>query len=111
KAGSLGDRSRPSCFGEIRDRRLYRVSHDTFETYCREKWNMERAQAYRLMDSAGVVKNLSPMGDKPTSERQARPLTRLPAERQPEAWRHEKARRPRGRTGWKEKRAGRQFPA
>ena len=48
---------------------------------------MSRPQAYRLIDAAGVVKNLSPMGDtQPTSKRQVRPLTRLDLPQQREAW-------------------------
>ena len=39
---------------------------------------MERAHAYRLIDSAHVQEILSPIGDiQPTSESQTRPLTRL----------------------------------
>jgi|GEM_PF-4231926 len=47
---------------------------------------MQRAYAYRLMESSEVVRNLSPMGDIPQSERQARPLAKLPAEEQAPAW-------------------------
>jgi hypothetical protein len=68
----------------IRDGRLYREQHGTFEDYCRERWGMTNRHANRLIESAGVVANVGPMG--PKSERQARPLTRLPPEKQPEAW-------------------------
>ena len=47
---------------------------------------MERAHAYRLIDSAKVVANLSPIGDIPRTESQARPLTSLPPEAQPVVW-------------------------
>ena len=47
---------------------------------------MKRAHAYRLIESAGVMDNLSPIGDKPATESQARPLSKLPPEKQPEAW-------------------------
>lgn len=70
----------------IRDGRLYRSSHGTFEDYCRERWGFKKAHAYRLMESAQVVARLSPMGDVPQSERQARPLARLEPEEQHEAW-------------------------
>ncbi len=63
---------------EIRDARLYREHHGTFETYCRERWGFRRAHAYRLIQSARVAQTLSPMGDKgPASERQARQLAPL----------------------------------
>lgn len=73
----------------IRDGRLYRESHSTFEDYCRERWGWERAHAYRLMTGAETAARLSPIGDipQPTAETQVRPLTRLPAEDQPDAWR------------------------
>jgi hypothetical protein len=61
----------------IRDGRLYRANHATFEDYCRERWNISRPQAYRLLDAAGVAENLSPIGDKPTAESQARELATL----------------------------------
>ena len=70
----------------IRDGRLYRQSHGTFEEYCKERWGMSRPRAYQLIDSAAVIENLSTMVDKPTTERQARPLTKLPPADQPEAW-------------------------
>jgi len=48
---------------------------------------MERRHAYRLMDAAQAVENVS-LGTQilPTSERQARPLTKLEPELQPVAW-------------------------
>jgi len=73
------------ALAEIRDRRLYRIEHKTFEAYCRDKWNMGRAYAHRLMVAAETVEML-PMGDKPQSERQTRPLTKLPKEKRAEAW-------------------------
>lgn len=51
--------------------------YQRFEDYCRERWGWKRAHAYRLMDSAQVAGVLSPMGDTPTNERQARELSRL----------------------------------
>jgi phage N-6-adenine-methyltransferase len=70
----------------IRDARLYRAQYGTFEDYCRERWAMQRAHAYRLMDAATVASNLSPIGDIPATESQARPLTQLPPEVQPIVW-------------------------
>jgi hypothetical protein len=71
---------------EIRDRRLYRAGHETFEAYCRERWGMGRAHAYRMIDAAKVVENLSPIGDIPRSESVARPLLHLDPPQQREAW-------------------------
>jgi len=73
---------------EIRDGKLYEKVRGfaTFETYCKARWDFNRAHAYRLIDSAKVVEVLSPIGDTPKTESQARPLTRLVAEKQKEAW-------------------------
>jgi hypothetical protein len=48
---------------------------------------MERRNAYRLMDAAQVVENVS-HGTQilPTNERQARPLASLPPEQQVQVW-------------------------
>lgn len=86
----------------IRDGRLYRLEHGTFEDYCRERWSMSRPRAYQLIEAADVAHRLSTMVDKatpttfsnglgtftytPASERQVRPLTTLPADQQPAAW-------------------------
>ena len=40
---------------EIRDKRLYRTEHATFESYCRERWSLDRARAYQLMGAAEVA--------------------------------------------------------
>jgi hypothetical protein len=73
---------------EIRSKRLYREGFDSFEDYCSERWQMERAHAYRMMQGAEVVAVLSPIGDVPTNEAQARelaPLLKEPTVLQ-EAW-------------------------
>ncbi len=77
---------------ELRDRRLYRSTHDTFEHYCRDRFNMRRAHPYRLILAASVYENLLEAAETkdailPTNECQLRPLTRLPPEKQADAWR------------------------
>ncbi|MCA9179629.1 MAG: hypothetical protein KDB14_34475 [Planctomycetales bacterium] len=61
---------------EIRDRRLYRDSHKTFEAYVQQTHNIERAHAYRLIKGAEVVQEMSPTGDKNPNEAQARELAK-----------------------------------
>ncbi len=70
----------------IRDKRLYRAEHGTFEEYCRERWDMTRQHANRLIQSAEIITNLEPIGSKPEAESQARPLVHLDPPRQREAW-------------------------
>jgi hypothetical protein len=60
----------------IRDARLYRGSHATFEEYVEQRWDMSRPQAYRLIDAWPLAERLSPMGDK-LNERQIRELLPL----------------------------------
>ncbi len=72
---------------EIRDRRLYRRTHRTFEAYCRDVWDMSRTYAYQLMRAAAVVDNVRTISDiVPSNERQARLLARLPADEQRAVW-------------------------
>jgi protein gp37 len=40
---------------EIRDDRLYRETHKTFEAYVREKFEIDRRRAYRMIDAATVT--------------------------------------------------------
>jgi hypothetical protein len=60
----------------IRDAKLYRETHGTFEDYCQDRWQMGRAYAYRLIAAWPIVEALSPMGDK-INERQMRALLPL----------------------------------
>ncbi|MHC5736256.1 hypothetical protein [Nostoc sp.] len=43
------------ALAELRDRRLYRSTHKTFEEYCRERFGHSRRQSYVLMDAAVVL--------------------------------------------------------
>lgn len=74
----------------IRDGRGYRHrGFASFEAYCFRQWQFSRPHAYRLMDAAEVAGILSPIGDTPANEAQARalaPLLERPAELA-EAWR------------------------
>ena len=77
----------------IRDQRLYRAEHSTFEDYCRVRWNWSRQRAHQQIEAAQVVENLSttvdslgPMGPIPETERQARELVGLEPQEQRAAW-------------------------
>lgn len=73
------------ALAEIRDRKLFRIEHATFDDYLETKWKISRSRASRLIQAAEVVK-LLPTGNRPTTERQARPLGALPPEQRAEAW-------------------------
>ena len=74
---------------EIRDSRLYReVFYTSFEAYVRERWDMGRSHAYRMIEASQVLDNLSPIGDTlPGNEAQLRPLGHLAASDQRRIWR------------------------
>jgi len=59
---------------EIRDRRLYRETHATFEAYCRERWGWGRHYANRHIQAAQVAEALVPTGTIPKTEAQARAM-------------------------------------
>lgn len=69
----------------IRDARLYREQHATFESYVKAKFGMGRARAYQLIDLVDVRAIVSTRVDTPPSERAARELAPLRSE--PEALR------------------------
>ncbi|HLF43230.1 MAG TPA: hypothetical protein VJA46_06860 [Acidimicrobiia bacterium] len=63
----------------IRDNRLYRETHKTFESYCDERWDMSRVHAHRLIGASEVIRVL-PIGNTPqapSNEAQARALAPL----------------------------------
>jgi hypothetical protein len=79
------------ALAELRDRRLYRSTHKTFEEYCRDRFGHSRRQSYLLMDAAVVFDNLVEICDQfdhkmPTAEGQVRPLTKLEPQEQQEVW-------------------------
>jgi hypothetical protein len=60
----------------IRDERLYRESHKTFEAYCRERWGMSRQRAHQQIEAASIAGTLSTIVDIP-NEAVARELAPL----------------------------------
>ena len=72
----------------IRDSKLYRETHKTFQAYCRERWDFTRTHAYRLIGAAETMEVLSPLGDTlPTAETQVRPLLQFGLADRPQVWR------------------------
>ena len=75
-----------SALAKIRDSRLYRDTHSTFEDYCKDKWDMKVNYTHKLIASAEVMDSLCTIVHKPSNEAQTRPLTKLEPEQQQEAW-------------------------
>ena len=67
---------------KIRDARLYRASHASFEAYCREKWGMTRRRADQLIEASSVVIGLASENNcsQLVTESQARELAKVPEE-------------------------------
>lgn len=60
---------------EIKNSRLYRDMHSTFEEYLDQKWGLSRARGYQLIDAALVSTLVDAAGlPPPANERQAREL-------------------------------------
>lgn len=78
----------------IRDERLYRTTHRTFEDYCQATWSITSRSVRRMIDAAAVVEVLEdqsgPIGPVPANEAQARELAPLREEPEKlrEVWRH-----------------------
>ncbi|PSB60673.1 hypothetical protein C7B79_24890 [Chroococcidiopsis cubana CCALA 043] len=82
---------------QLRDQKLYRSTHKTFEAYCQARFGFSRRHPYRLIEAASVFENLCPIGTQndlptnerqilPTSERQVRDLVSLEPQQQREIW-------------------------
>jgi hypothetical protein len=66
------------ALGEIRDRRLYRATHQTFEAYLRDRWSISRSRGYQLIDASAVSTIVDTAGlSAPVNEAQARELVPL----------------------------------
>jgi hypothetical protein len=67
------------ALSDIRDARLYRATHGTFEEYCKDRWSMTRQHVYRMIEAAPIAK----CNPQVTSLNQARELARVePARRE-----------------------------
>ncbi len=73
---------------KLRDKRLYRSTHGTFEAYCCARFGFTRQSANYIIAGANVFENLTTNGCQilPTTERQVRPLTKLKPNEQYEIW-------------------------
>ena len=73
----------------LRDKKLFRETHATFESYIGDRFGFTKRKAYYLIDAVEVVNNLKSeplVHFLPTSERQCREVAKLPAQQQSQAW-------------------------
>lgn len=77
---------------QLRDRRLYRETHSSFESYVKERFDFTRRAADYLISSAEVMENLKReqfvlrTNVLPSRESHCRPLAKLSPQEQPAAW-------------------------
>ena len=83
RSGFYAWRRRMPSTHQIRDERLYRETHDTFEAYCKERFNFTRQRAHQLISSSEAAESVSTIVDKPANEAQARELAKAPEEDRP----------------------------
>jgi len=77
-----------AALAEIREERLYRETHATFEDYCQARWGWSRQRSAQLIQASAVVGTLSTIVDKPPqNEGQARELAKVPEEERADVWR------------------------
>lgn len=89
QAGLQTFRDTGAALAEIRDGRLYRATHATFDAYLEHRWGFTRQHAGRLIQAAEVAQVLEPVGYTPDTEREARTpevraAARIVAELEPE---------------------------
>ncbi len=74
------------ALARIREERLYRETHTTFEAYCRDRWEFDASRARQLISAAKTVTVVTVGGQPaPISERVARELRRA-GDKAPEVW-------------------------
>lgn len=70
-----------AALASIRERRLYRTTHETFEAYCQERWGWSSSRARQLIGAHEVVESVTRGNtEPPETEKHARELIRVPAE-------------------------------
>ena len=92
---------------EIREGRLYRQTHRSFEAYTKERWGMGKSRAHQLIEAASTVAAISGpvvegepstiVDTLPVNESQVRPLAGLDDQAKREVWAEAVATAPAGR--------------
>ena len=92
---------------EIREGRLYRQTHRSFEAYTKERWGMGKSRAHQLIEAASTVAAISGpvvegepstiVDTLPVNESQVRPLAGLDDQAKREVWAEAVATAPAGK--------------
>lgn len=71
----------------IREQKLHRETHETFEAYVEARWGWTASRARQLIGAAEAVRSIESVTTvTPTNEAQARELAPVPAEHRAEVW-------------------------
>ena len=57
-----------NALAAIIEKKLYRARFETFDLYCKVRWNWKRQRAYQLIRAAEISRDLSTVVDKPETE-------------------------------------------
>lgn len=80
--GLISFREAGAALMRIRDGKLYRADHDSFEAYCEKRWGLTRRRAYQLIESSETVASLpEKVCTMVHNERQVRELAKVPEEK------------------------------
>lgn len=97
------------AFNTIRNKRLYRETHDTFEDWCEDAYGTTARQVYRICRAAEMVQDwrlrASTLGSQfpyPAGEKTVRPLLSLPQDEQMPAWYEAVSKHPRGQPSFRD---------
>lgn len=71
---------------EIRDAKLYRETHSSFELYCKERFNIAKSHAYRMIEAAEEISRIShlPGSSQITTMAHVEAIAQVPPENKPE---------------------------
>ena len=72
----------------IRDGELYKQTHETFEAFCQQRWDVGRNYANKQIAASRVCARLGTIVPKPATETQARELNRLKEQYQSRVWQY-----------------------
>lgn len=71
---------------KIREQKLYRATHATFDDYVRARWELTARRAYQLCEGASAVDTVKNFTQPPAKESHARELAHVPAGQRAEVW-------------------------
>jgi hypothetical protein len=74
------------ALSEIREKRLYRSQYDTFEDYCRDRWQFTASRGRQLMAAVEAIASLPESAPKPANASQASALAEIDEDIREDVW-------------------------